>query len=122
FESESGAIGRPGPAIFAQLVSSGNTETDLSGIPTGPTGTVSRHILATRTIPNFNGNQMAYSFYAIPNGRIDNNIDTTFSVNFYESELIVPMDFLFQQLEFIPASLGLAVHNAKLVTWNEDGF
>src|SRR5690606_12889657 len=53
FETESGFITRPGPSIYGQVLADGTHQIDISGIPIGPDGTVARHILATRRIPNY---------------------------------------------------------------------
>jgi hypothetical protein len=119
FETESGYITVPGPALYGVVVAPGNLAVDLSDIPTGPAGTLARRILATRRIPNYNGDQNAYEFYFVPDGRIDNNTDTTATVNFYDADLLVSADYLFDQMPTIPAGLGLTVYQNRLVSWGE---
>jgi len=119
FESESGFVSAPGPALYAVVLADGTHQVDLSGIPIGPTGTVARRILATRRIPDYAGNQNDYEFYFVPTGRIANNVDSTATVNFYDADLLSEADYLFDNLASIPAGIGIGVYNESLIVWGE---
>ncbi len=119
FETQSGYISKPGPALYGVVVADGTKKLDISGIPTGPTGTVARRILSTRRISTYNGNQEGYTFYFVPTGRIANNVDTTVTVDFYDADLLLDADYLFDQLTTIPAGVGITTYQNSLVIWGE---
>jgi hypothetical protein len=81
------------PGVF---VAPGGTKVNLSNIPTGPTGTVSRQILVTK------GNLNQY--YYAPGGLINDNVTTIATLDFFNSDLAVSADDLFDLLESIPAA------------------
>jgi hypothetical protein len=119
FETESGYITKPGPAIYGSVLADGSHAVDISGIPIGPTGTVARRILATRRIADYNLGQDGYIFYFVPSGRITNNTATTVTVDFYDADLVLEADYLFDQLNVIPAGVGIGVYQDSLIVWGE---
>jgi len=119
FETESGYITTPGPAIYGSVVADGAHAVDISGIPIGPVGTIARRILATRRIADYNLNQDGYIFYYVPTGRITNNVDSTVTLDFYDADLVLEADYLFDQLAFIPAGVGIGVYQDSLIVWGE---
>jgi len=119
FETESGYITKPGPAIYGSVVADGSHAVDIAGIPIGPVGTVARRILATRRIAEYNLNQDGYEFFYVPSGRITNNLESTATVDFYDGDLVLSADYLFDQLDFIPAGVGIGVYQDSLITWGE---
>lgn len=120
FETSSGFITKPGPAIYGILESDGTKQVELSGIPTGPTGTVKRHILATKAIVAYDGNQNGYEFSFIPNAAINDNTTTTATLNFFDADLFASAEYLFDQYEEIPAGAGITEFKGRLVVWNEN--
>jgi hypothetical protein len=122
YETDSGFITAPGPAIFSEYVgATSNFKVDLSTIPTGPTGTSKRHILSTRSISSYDGNQNGYAWYFVPGGVIENNTATTLTVNFYDTDLTSTADYLIDQLSTIGAGLGMCELDGRLVLWGVDG-
>jgi hypothetical protein len=119
FETESGYVTTPGPAIYGSVVADGSHAVDISGIPVGPVGTIARRILATRRIAEYNLNQDGYEFFYIPTGRITNNVDSTCTVDFYDADLVLSADYLFDQLAAIPAGVGIGIYQDSLITWGE---
>lgn len=119
FETDSGYITKPGPAIYGVVLADGSHQIDISGIPIGPSGTIARRLLATRRIPDYAGNQNDYEFYFIPDGRISNNTDTTLTVNFFDADLQSEADYLFDLLATIPAGLGIGTYDESLIVWGE---
>ena len=119
FETESGYITKPGPAIYASVLADGTHAVDLSGIPIGPAGTVARRVLATRRIAEYNLNQDGYIFYFVPDGRIADNVSTTKTVNFYDADMVLEADYLFDQLDRIPAGVGIGIYQDSLIVWGE---
>lgn len=119
FETSSGFITKPGPALYAVVAADGTHQIDVSGIPIGPSGTVARRLLATRRIPSYAGNQEGYELFFIPDGRIANNTDTTATVNFYSANLLLSADYLIDQIATIPAGVGIGTYQDSLVIWGE---
>jgi hypothetical protein len=119
FETESGYITKPGPAIYGSVIADGSHAVDISSIPIGPVGTVARRLLATRRIAEYNLNQEGYEFFYIPTGRIPNNVDSTATVDFYDADLVLSADYLFDQLNTIPAGVGVGIYQDSLVVWGE---
>lgn len=104
FVTASGFVTRPGPStggVFTAVTvtSAGNTTIALTGIPTGPTGTIARQILVTQ------GNQLLF-FYLGANegGFINDNTTTTATLNFFDTDLAISADSLFDQMEAIAGS------------------
>lgn len=122
FETASGFITPPGPALFAQYTASNNRfEMNVSAIPIGPSGTVARWILATKIIPTYNGNQLGYTFYFLPTGRIGDNTTTTLDFNFTDNNLVDDASYLFNEFATIPAGLGIINYNGRLAYWGIPG-
>lgn len=121
YEFLSGFITPPGPATFARLDARGFRKVTIGNIPTGPTGTVARRILATKVIPNYDGNQTGHTFYFIPDGRIADNSTLTFDVDFFDVDLFDSADYLFDQFDKVPAGLGLVDYNGRIALWGIPG-
>lgn len=118
FETDTGFITRPGPLAFTALTSTGGLKVDVSAIPVGPAGTISRHILCTKAIVGtYSGNQADYELFFIPNGEITNNTATTKTVDFYDSDLVRSADYLLDLLDQIPAFVGMTQYNGRLMGW-----
>lgn len=106
FITDSGYTTQPGPIISGvftavTVTSTGGKNIVLSGIPTGPSNTVARVILGTQADQAL--------FYYIPNAVLNNNTATTITVNFYDTDLAVSADALFNLLPVIPGgTYGLA--------------
>ena len=117
YETNSGFITRPGPVNFPVLDAPGEMKVRLTGIPVGPVGTVARHILATKSVENYDGNQIGYEFFFVPDGRIANNVDTEYVVDFFDVALLSSADYLFDQLTSLGAGLGLTQYQGRMVAW-----
>lgn len=115
YETNTGFITQPGVKVSGvftpgSYTATGALKADLSNIPIGPTGTVKRHLLATKS------NQDIY--YFIPDGILNNNTATTLTVNFSDIELIEDASDYFDLLETIPGGLdrgALAKYENRLV-------
>lgn len=119
YETESGFITKPGPAIYAVLLSDSEKKVEFTNIPVGPAGTIKKHLLATRAIQTYDGNQEGYEFFFIPGADIDNN-NTVATVDFYDADLFKSADYLFDQLEEIPACVGVGEFKSRLIAWNQN--
>lgn len=120
-ESPSGHHSKPGPVIFASVVAVGAKKIDLTGIPLGPAGTVRRRLIATRAIETYSGDQVGQEYFYIPNGVIENNTATTFTVDFYDSELQDDAGDLFFIRSTIPAGLVLSSYQGRMLVANRSG-
>jgi hypothetical protein len=122
FETASGFITAPGPALFTEHTAVGGFKVDISAIPLGPAGTIARHIICTKVITDYDGNQNAQEYYFAYGGEITNNSATTITLDFFDAQLVESADYLFGQLTEIPASLGLVVYQGSLVAWGENSY
>ena len=122
YETASGFYSKPGPAVFARLdvPVEANKKVDLSGVPIGPAGTVRRHIIATRGILTYDGNQYGQEFFFVPDGVINDNVGTTITVNFYDSQLSEDALYLLDTLNEIPAGLVIGIYKGRMVVANFD--
>lgn len=123
FETDTGFITRPGPIgpAYSVMTATGTRKVDVSLIPIGPAGTVARHILATGIITNYQGDQVSPELFFVPGGKISNNTATTLTINFFDADLQSSADYLFDNLDTLPAFLGMANYNGRLVGWGENG-
>ena len=119
-ESPSGHLSKPGPIVFAQFTATGDKKADISGIPLGASGTPRRRFIATRAISNYDGNQFGQEFFFVPNGVIENNTATTFTIDFYDSELQDTADYLFDIRTSIPAGLVIGSFEGRMLVGNLD--
>ncbi len=118
--TQSGFITVPGPTIFAQVTSTGGFKIDVSAIPNLGSNYVGCVILATKAIPTtlFNGNQFGYEFFFVP-GALVLTGTTTASISFYDADLANSADYLFDNLSSIPAGVGIASYNGRIIVWGE---
>jgi hypothetical protein len=123
YETSTGFITAPGP--ISEIDSPGLFKLNIDNIPIGPSGTLARRILITKSIPPdmYSGNQLGYEYFFCPGGRIGDNT-TTFlhDVNFFDDDLIDSADYLFDSRSTIPCGLGLAVYNNRLCLWGVPSF
>ena len=103
YETNSGFLTRPGGFVEFNVI--GGRQIDVSEIGIGPTGTIARVLVSTKTIPSFNGDFINRGYFFIPGGRIVNNTDTTLAVDFYDADLQAGATYLLEQLEEIPAGV-----------------
>ena len=101
FVTDTGFITRPGQSIsgvFTPTVytAPGSKEVNLSGIPTGGSDVVARYIVVTKANETL--------FYFAPGGLINDNTTTTLTLNFYDTDLLLSADYLFDLYETIPAA------------------
>ena len=112
FETPSGFITKAGPLIWTQLTAAGNKNVNLAGILLGPAGTTARHVLATKTIPTYGPPQENFELFFVPTGTIADNVTTTLTFDFFDTELVNSADYLLDQLEEIPAGPLFSIGNS----------
>lgn len=99
----------------------GGYKVDLTVIPTGPAGTAARRIIMTKAIPlgTYTGNPNDYEFFFLPNGLINDNVTTIFTVSEYDGNLISSSDYLLDNLESLNSGVGIGEYNARMLVWGE---
>lgn len=118
--TSTGFITRPSGAV-RKVDSFGTGKVDHTVIPTGPAGTVARRMVMTKAIPlgTYTGNPNDYEFFFEPSGLINDNVTTIHSSTEYDGNLTASADYLFDQLEVIPAALGIGEYNSRMLLWGE---
>jgi len=114
FETDSGFVTAPGPAIFNVYDAPGNFKAVVGNIPVGPAGTVARWVLGSRVQPDYDGNQLGVELFFIPGGRINNNVDTSLEINFFDGNLYAEADYLFDNQSIIPAGTFVTIYQNRL--------
>lgn len=125
YETSTGFITAPGPAVFGSVESPGGFCLNVDDIAIGPAGTIARRLLVTKSIPPdmYTGNQYGYEFFFCPNGRIGNNTQTFLhDINFFDEDLIDSADYLFDSRSTLPCGLGLSIYNNRMAVWGVQGF
>jgi len=119
FESDTGYLSAPGPAIFTRYTAPGDFAIDFSGIHIGPAGTIKRYIVSSALLPTaYDGNQLSVEYFFIPGAILNDNTTTVLNgISFYDSQLIASADYLFDQLTTIPAGVGIGKYKGSLVVW-----
>lgn len=121
YETDTGYLTAPGPDFFAVQTFVNETKSiSVSNIPVSPNSYVTkRHLVSTKTIPIFNGNniktQFQYQFFFIPNGNIDDNVTTTKTIDYYDADLLEDASHLIDNFEDIPAGTSLNGYNGRMV-------
>lgn len=117
YETDTGYLTAPGPENFATLdiIKLGNSIA-ITNIPVSPDSFVTkRHIVATRAIYNYNGDQTAYQFFFVPEGTIEDNIATSLTVSFYDADLLDDASHLMDNFSEIPAGVCLTTYHGRMV-------
>lgn len=127
FETDSGYLTAPGPQFFG-----GNTYIDSSKgvqvanipVPIPPTNVnvVKRHLVSTKAIPEYNGDQKGYQFFFIPKGTLPNMTDTQMNVSYYDSDLVADASHLIDNYSEIPAGVALNTYHSRLVLVGEGSY
>jgi hypothetical protein len=121
YETDTGFI--TAMKCFAEIYADGVSKIDISNIPVSPDPfVVARRIVATYAVSDVQFThdlENGYQFFFLPDGRIDNNTDTTLSVDFFDSELLEDASYLFNLFDKIPAGVGFTVYHNRLVSYAE---
>ena len=101
FITNTGFITHPGQEVMGVFTPTiynapGGASVTLSGIPIGPSYVTGRYIVVTQA------NELL--FYFCPGGLINDNTTTTITLNFYDTDLLLSADYLFDELNEIPAA------------------
>jgi hypothetical protein len=119
YETDTGFLTKP--TRLTQVTATGTQKIDVSGIPVSPDSfVVARRLVATVAIDPtlFTGNIEGYQLFFIPDGRIPDNVTTTLTVNFYDSELFSDASHLLDIMEEIPSCVGLTTYHGRMVAYS----
>ena len=104
------------PTLLGSFTTAALNSVSFGNIPTsGDPNVVKRILVATKTIPTFNGNLDGYQFFFVPTAVINNNTDTFLNnVSFYDSELLADASHLLNNYTSIPAGAILNMYHNRL--------
>lgn len=116
YETDTGFLTAPGPEVFAvQTFVNENRAITIKGIPVSPDSFVTkRHLVASKAIDLYNGNDRQFQLFFIPEGTIENNIDTEKTVSFFDFDLIEDASYLLDNFSEIPAGSSLAGYAGRM--------
>lgn len=116
YETDTGFLSAPGPEVLAvQSFVNVNKAIDIAGIPVSPSPFVTkRHLVASKAITNYNGDDDGYELFFIPDGTIDNNTDTTKTVSFHDIDLLESASYLLDNFSAIPAGAVLSSYKGRM--------
>ena len=117
YETDTGFLTKPGPQFFAGMTTVNVGKTILvENIPVSPDPFVTkRHLISTKVIPTYNGDQVGFQFFFIPEGTIENNVDTSLEVSYYDADLLEDASYLLDLFEEIAAGALLTTYHGRLV-------
>lgn len=123
FETDTGYFTALGPTVFGNADFPGNMYVRVNNVPLGAAGSgvIKRHIVSTKAISDYNGDQTGYQFFFVPGGMINDNTTTTWSGRFYDSDLIADASHLIDNFSQIPAGVTLTTYHSRLVMVGEYG-
>jgi len=121
YETDTGYLTKPD--VPSGITFSGVNKIDISNIPISPNSYVKkRHLVSTKAIPDpYNGDPYGYQFFFIPQGNIENNTDTTKTVEYYDADLLSDASHLIDNLNEIPSGVNLNTYHSRLVIVGEFG-
>jgi hypothetical protein len=121
YETDTGYLTALGPETFTEHTFTGTNQIDVSNISVGGATVVKRHLVATKQILEYNGDQEGYQFYFIPGGNIDDNVATTKTVEFFDADLVDDASHLIDNFAEIPAGVNLTTYHSRMVIVGEYG-
>lgn len=122
FETDSGFVTAPGPEIFTAYLAPGGKKADVTALPIGPSGTVARWVLATRSVDPtlYDGNQDGLEFFFAH--RVGDNTSTSVAgLSFFDADLVDSADYLFDLASSMNSGLGVTNFGNRLVLWGIPG-
>lgn len=117
YETDTGYLTSPGPeALGVQTFVNENRAIEVSNIPVSPDSFVTkRHLVASKAITNFNGDDRGFQLFFIPDGDINDNTTTSLVINFYDEELLDDASHLIDNFAEIPAGVTLTTYHSRMV-------
>jgi hypothetical protein len=122
YETDTGYFTSLGPEVFAAHDFTGVNQIRVFNIPISPAAYVKkRHLVSTKAITSYNGDQTGYQFFFIPGGNVDDNTTTVKVVQYFDSDLIADASHLIDNFSEIPAGIALNTYHSRLVMVGEYG-
>jgi hypothetical protein len=117
YETDTGYLTAPGPDVFTTFTVVDSTKSiTLSNVPISPNSFVTkRHIIGTKTIIDYNGDQDGYQLFFVPLGVIPDNTTTTINISAYDIDLLTDASHLIENFSEIPAGVGLSIYRNRLI-------
>jgi hypothetical protein len=117
YETASGYLTAPGPEFLGvQTFVNENRAINITNIPVSPSTFVTkRHLVASKAVVNYNGDDLGYQLFFIPNGTLNNNTTTSLEVSFYDIDLLDDASHLLDNFATIPAGAVLSSYNNRLI-------
>ena len=117
YETDTGYLSAPGPEFFGGMTYIDiKKKVKISNIPVSPDSFVTkRHLVSTKWIPEYNGDQKGYQFFYIPKGTLENNTATELEVEYYDSDLLADASHLIDNFAEIPAGVNLNTYHSRMV-------
>lgn len=113
-ETTSGYLTAPG--AITGFTTSSNLSVSFSSIPvSADPAALRKHLVATKTISDYNGNTTGYQFYFVPNATVDNADTTLPNISFFDAELLEDASYLLDNFEEIPAGAVLTLYHNRMV-------
>lgn len=105
------------PACMEAFITSPLSSVSFGSVPTsGDPNVTKRHLVATKKITSFTGDLTGYQYFFVPNGTINNNVDTFLNnISFYDADLLDDASYLFDNYSEIPAGAALTLYNNRLI-------
>lgn len=105
------------PYALKTFVTNNGLSVSFTGITTAASATiVKRHLVASLTVPSFNGNLEGYQLFFVPNAVIPNDTDNfLLNISFYDGELLEDASHLIDNYSSIPAGATLTLYHNRLV-------
>jgi hypothetical protein len=123
FETDTGYLTAPGPEYFGAQTYTDTTKTiKVSNIPLATnSAVVKRHLVSTKAIFDYNGNQLGYLLYFIPDATLTDNTTTTMELSYFDADLLEDASHLLDNFSEIPAFVGLTTYHGRLIGYGEYG-
>ena len=117
YETDTGYLTAPGPEVYgSQTYVDVKKKIRIINIPVSPDAYVKkRHIISTKTIPEYNGDQKGYQFFFVPKGTLEDNTTTFIDLSYYDSDLVSDASHLLDNYSRIPAGVALNTYHGRLV-------
>jgi len=125
YETDTGFLTGLGPEAFAELEFDGVHKIHVSNvtIPDAEHALYAkkRHIVSTKWIPEYNGDQKGYQFFFVPNATLDNITDTEITFEFFDADLLSDASHLLDNMSEIPSGVNLNTYHSRMVVVGEFG-
>ncbi len=117
YETDTGYLTAPGPDVLAvNSYVNENRSVLVSDIPTSLDAfVVKRHLVGSKRIEGYNGDDRGYQLFFIPGGTINDNSTTELEVSYYDIELLEDASHLIDNFAEIPAGVTLTGYHGRMV-------